>query len=312
MTPIGDLLERLEDSLKEYVKETRVGDYFLKMRDARWQDKKTSLKETRKLWNRLSRKSRLGFISHLQRGETWDEKEFQLVGVRFVDRIMERINDYGEVEPSYSNILEIGCGVGRFLKPLACRFKDVVGVDIAREMLAAARNHLSSFPNVTVSLNDGTSLKRFEDNSFDYCFSAGVFQHITHIEVILDYVKEALRVLKPGGVFLFQFVGSRIEEVGHDQFGAKITASGLDRGLSSVDYLIREVSLDPADPIRNVVIVIQKPKMGEKIPDGKRSFSKFPKSERRWLSGVYDDITTRTQMHERLKKGPDRLTFYDE
>ena len=130
--------------------------------------------------------------------------------------------------------------------------------------------------------------------------------------MILDYIKEALRVLKPGGVFLFQFVGSRTEEVGHDQFGAKITASVLDRGLTGADYRIREVSLDRADPIRNMVIVIQKPKKGEKIPNDIFSFSSFPKSERRWLSGVYDDITTKTKMHERLKKEADRLTFYDE
>ncbi len=30
-------------------------------------------------------------------------------------------------------------------------------------------------------------------------------EHITDIDVILSYIKEALRVLKPGGLFLFQF-----------------------------------------------------------------------------------------------------------
>lgn len=312
MSLVGDLFERIEDKLKKFIKKTWVGVYYLKMRDARQQNKKTSLKEMRKLWNRLSRKSSLGYISHLQSGVHWDEKEFHIVGVRFVDRIMERFCEYGEVESSYANVLEIGCGVGRFLKPLACRFKDVTGVDISREMLKTARRYLKGLPNVTMQLNDGTSLENFEDESFDYCFSAGVFQHITHIEVILDYIREAVRVLKPGGLFLFQFVGSRTGKVGHDQFGAKITALELDRGLASVDYLIKEVSLDPADPIRNVVIVIQKPNKGEKVAGAKRSFSKYPKSERRWLSGVYYDITTKTKMHERLKRGADRLTFYDE
>lgn len=298
--------------LKKYLKTTKLGSFYLELKKTRWQNKDSSIKGMRTVWNGLSKKSKLGFISHLQPGETWDEKEFHIVGIRFVDRIMERFNGYGEVEPSYANVLEIGCGVGRFVKPIACRFKDVTGVDISREMLKTARHYLNGLPNVTLLLNDGTSLHRFEDESLDYCFSAGVFQHITHIEVILDYVKEAVRVLKPGGLLLFQFVGSRIEQVGHGQTGAKITAAELDAGLRNTPFVIREVSVDPADPVRNVVIVIQKPKSGERVAASDRSFVKYPMTERRWLSGVYDDVTTRTQMHERLKKGADRLTFYDE
>ena len=33
--------------------------------------------------------------------------------------------------------------------------------------------------------------------------------------------------------------------------------------------------------------------------------------ERRWISGVYDDLKTRTNMHERQRQPPRRLTFYD-
>ena len=34
--------------------------------------------------------------------------------------------------------------------------------------------------------------------------------------------------------------------------------------------------------------------------------------ERRWLSGVYDDIKTQTRMHDRQQPTPLRLTFYDD
>jgi ubiquinone/menaquinone biosynthesis C-methylase UbiE len=305
------MLGRLRPFLKKYVLKTRAGASLYSAWRERYRDKDTSVRRMRSAWNRLSRTSRLGFISHLQTGETWNEREFHIVGIRFVDRIMERFADYGEVEPSYGNVLEIGCGVGRFLKPLACRFKDVRGVDISHEMIKSAKRYCRGMPNISISVNDGQSLGEFPDSSFDYCFSAGVFQHITNIEVILNYVREALRVLRPGGLFLFQFVGSRTEKVGSGTTGAQITALSLDEGLGGVNYLIREVSVDPADPVRNVVIVIQKPKAGQRVRGADRSFVKYPMTERRWLSGVYDDITTRTQMHERLKKGPDRLTFYD-
>src|SRR5688572_1948310 len=105
--------------------------------------------EMRDLWNSLNRKSKLGFISHLQSGQQWDLVEFHVTGIRFVNRMVERIEDYGIIEPSRASILEIGCGVGRFLKPLACRFHTVTGVDIAEEMLNTAKQGCASLPNIT-------------------------------------------------------------------------------------------------------------------------------------------------------------------
>ncbi|MBK6658057.1 MAG: class I SAM-dependent methyltransferase [Proteobacteria bacterium] len=263
------------------------------------------------LWNLLSLKSRFGFISHLERGHRWDPAEFHLTGVRFVDRMMERFDEYGRVEASTAHLLEIGCGVGRFLRPLACRFKHVTGVDISRVMLSRARRYCAGLPNITTVLNDGASIP-VADNSVDYCVSAGVFQHITDAEVVLNYIREALRVLAPGGLFLFQFEGNRTAAVGHNQTGARISAALLDAGLAEVDYRIREISLDPKDAIRCVVIVLEKPVAGAEVSPAERSFSRWPMSERRWLSGVYDDVKTRTQMHARQAQTPMKLTFYED
>jgi predicted dehydrogenase/ubiquinone/menaquinone biosynthesis C-methylase UbiE len=272
--------------------------------------KETKIEEMRTLWNSLSKKSKLGFISHLQQGASWNLQEFHLAGIRFVNQMTDRFKDYGEVELSYASILEIGCGVGRFVKPLACHFKQVVGVDISTEMINVAKENCVCLPNVSFALTDGTSLKEFDDNSFDYCVSAGVFQHITHIEVIVSYIKEAIRILRPGGLFLFQFEGNKMEPVGHGQIGARITARDLDTGLKGLPYKICEVSIDPNDPIRNVVIVIQKLNP-EETTSNDYSFKDYKMLERRWLSGVYDDINTKTTMHEKLKEKPRLLTFYD-
>lgn len=268
------------------------------------------VKQMKNLWNSLNRKSAFGFISHLQIGQEWDPAEFHLTGIRFADRMCERFADYGTVELNRASLLEIGCGVGRFLKPLACRFKSVYGVDISKEMLSTAKEYCACLPNISFQLNDGRTLRGIENSSFDFCVSAGVFQHITDIDVIISYIKEALRVLKPGGVFLFQFEGNRTEPVGSGQTGARITATDLDRGLRDTNFIIREISMDPDDAVRNIVIVLQKPEdKGEsrKDPD---SFVKYSMTERRWISGVYNDITTKTSMHERQKKQL-RLTFYD-
>lgn len=266
----------------------------------------------RNLWNSLNRKSKFGYISHLQAGQEWDPAEFHLTGIRFVDRMTERIRDYGDVEPTQATILEIGCGVGRFLKPLACRFKAVCGVDISEEMLKTAKNNCACLPNIIYKLNDGKSLNKIDNESFDYCVSAGVFHHITDINIILSYIREALRILKPGGLFLFQFEGNRTGVIGSGGVGAKITARYLDNGLSDCKYVIREVSIDPNDKVRNVVIVIQKHHVDQPCDDSVKSFQRFQMIERRWMSGVYDDIKTKTNMHERQSQPELRLTFYDD
>lgn len=269
-----------------------------------------SVDRMRWLWNVLSLKSRLGYISHLQAGQHWDPAEFHLTGVRFVERMMERLLEYGSKEPSAATVLEVGCGVGRFMKPLACRFKRVIGIDISRVMLSRARRYCTSLPNITYILNDGASIP-VPDASVDYCVSAGVFQHIIDAEVTLNYVREALRVLIPGGLLLFQFEGNRTAAVGRAQTGARISAALLDAGLADTTYRIREISIDPKDAVRNVVIVLEKCSAGTTVAAEQRSFSQWPMSERRWVSGVYDDVTTRTQMHARQQQAPLKLTFYD-
>ncbi len=272
---------------------------------------KKKINNMRKLWNLSNKKNKFGFISFLEKKEHWADEEFHWTGIRFAARMMERFKDYGKVEPYYANILEIGCGVGRFLKPLSSFFKRVYGIDISRQMLKTAKEYCSGLPNVTFHLNNGHSLEFLENDSFDYCVSAGVFQHITHIEVIIGYIKEAIRILKPGGVFLFQFEGNRTNRVGYKYTGARITARDLDQGLKDQPFIIREVSSDPDDPIRNVVIVIEKTDSNVHSRDKLQDFQSFKMTDRHWLIGVYNDITTKTTMHSRLQKKENQLTFYN-
>ena len=273
--------------------------------------KESKINEMRNTWNGLSKQSKLGFIAHLKDNQTWNLQEFHLAGVRFVDQMIDRFEDYGETKLSHSTILEIGCGVGRFLKPLACHFRYVIGVDISEEMLKVANENCSCLPNIETRLNHGSDLPGVEDNSLDYCVSAGVFQHITHIEVIISYIREAIRVLKPGGTFLFQFEANKFEPIGSGQVGARVSAEELDNGLAGLPYKIREASIDPDDPVRNMVIVLQKLKDGEIVSPEASSFSQAQLIERPWITGVYEDIKTQTTMHDKLKEAPRKLTFFN-
>jgi SAM-dependent methyltransferase len=104
----------------------------------------------------------------------------------------------------HAHALEIGCGLGRLCLALAPRFDHVTGVDISSEMIARA-GELVTDHNVTFMVGDGDSLDAIPDASVDLVLSFTVFQHIPSIGVIEAYIRDVGRVLRPGGVFVFQW-----------------------------------------------------------------------------------------------------------
>lgn len=264
------------------------------------------LRAMRRRWHRQGKQG-FAWVSFLRTGARWDAAEFHLTGVRFVERMAERFVEYGHVPPSHANLLEIGCGVGRFLAPLACRFKNVTGVDFAPSMLKQAARYCGALPNVRLIQNNGASLGAIADGAMDYVVSAGVFQHVTDFEVIAGYLREGLRVLRPGGVFLFQFEANRVHREGRGNVGAQITARRLDRVLCGQPFRICEISYEERDPIRNLVIVLEK----RAQPNTDPGFGRHERRQRPWLLGVYDDVATATSMHDRLAGSPEPFTFDD-
>jgi len=103
--------------------------------------------------------------------------------------------------------LEIGCGPGRLVKPLSRHFGEIHGVDVSDEMIRLARERLADIPHAHFHATNGASLGLFADDSFEFIYSYAVFQHIPSRDVVLEYMREIRRVLKPGGVFHGQFNG---------------------------------------------------------------------------------------------------------
>lgn len=103
--------------------------------------------------------------------------------------------------------LEIGCGPGRLMRPLSEDFDSIAGVDVSPTMVDLARGNLAAAPGARVELSNGWDLASFASASIDFCYSYAVFQHIPERAVVLSYMREACRVLKPGGAFRFQVNG---------------------------------------------------------------------------------------------------------
>jgi SAM-dependent methyltransferase len=121
------------------------------------------------------------------------------------------LDDAPAAPARFDTAVEIGSGLGRICAALAARFDHVIGIDISSEMIDRA-HELVQDPNVRFVLGDGSGLGVIDDGSADYVLSFTVLQHIPSIAVIESYLQDAGRVLRPGGVFCFQWnnqAGSR-------------------------------------------------------------------------------------------------------
>jgi SAM-dependent methyltransferase len=103
--------------------------------------------------------------------------------------------------------LEIGCGPGRLMRPMSRHFREVHGVDVSDEMIRLARERLRDTPNAFPVHGTGADLAMFGDGAFDFVYSYAVFQHIPSRAVVFQYLREAWRVLKPGGILRCQLNG---------------------------------------------------------------------------------------------------------
>src|SRR4051812_3476202 len=109
--------------------------------------------------------------------------------------------------PRARRALEIGCGPGRLMRPMSRYFGEIHGIDVSDEMIRRAEANLRDVPHAHPHHTSGADLAPFADESFDFVYSYAVFQHIPSFDVVMNYLREAKRVLKPGGLLRVQING---------------------------------------------------------------------------------------------------------
>lgn len=95
-------------------------------------------------------------------------------------------------------LLDLGCGQGRFLRPLMKTPLTVVGVDVSFEMLDECKR---LDPASCVVLGDAVQLP-FADRRFDAILIVSVLQLLSDSDLILC-MREVVRVLRRGGLVLY-------------------------------------------------------------------------------------------------------------
>jgi SAM-dependent methyltransferase len=154
-------------------------------------------------WNERAREDAHYFVAFGRRDQ--DDDEFFATAADLVRELESELKRL----PADANrrALEIGCGPGRLMRPMSRRFGEIHGVDVSDEMIERARQKLAGIPHAHPHHASGSDLAQFESDSFDFIYSYAVFQHIPSADVVFSYLRETVRVLKPGGIARLQING---------------------------------------------------------------------------------------------------------
>ncbi|MBI2687605.1 MAG: class I SAM-dependent methyltransferase [Acidobacteria bacterium] len=194
------------------------------------------VEKMREDWNARAREDANYYVAFGRRDQ--EDDEFQSTAAEVVHGLeweMRRL-PAGQ-DPRNRRALEIGCGPGRLLRPMAAHFGEIHGVDISDEMVARARQRLAHVPHAHAHVARNSNLEMFAGESFDFAYSYAVFQHIPSRDVVLGYLKETWRVLKPGGYMRCQINGLPESAARYDTWsGVRIGSAELEEFCRANDF----------------------------------------------------------------------------
>jgi len=104
-------------------------------------------------------------------------------------------------------VLDLACGYGRHCQVLAQRGFAVVGIDLSKELLAHARNHLNHSRQPTIFFHSDLRTWHYPPNSFQLvlCLDTS-FGYFCSDHEHLDVLRKVHACLLPGGSFILEQV----------------------------------------------------------------------------------------------------------
>ena len=121
--------------------------------------------------------------------------------------------------PPGATILDFGCGIGSSVRSLLAQGYNAFGVDVLEYWNRDFDKYwlIGDKPPAEIAerlklVNPANYRLPFDDDTFDFCFSDQVFEHIFDYKTTMS---EIVRVLKPGGISLHNFPGPNNLMEGH-------------------------------------------------------------------------------------------------
>jgi len=154
--------------------------------------------EMRSFWDEKAGDNPLWYVHSGLDFAAPDEAEFFASGEREVAAVMEAAGVSGG-----ALAVDVGVGGARLTRALASRFERVWACDVSPAMLEVARDNLGGLANVDLAVVPGDGSLPLGDGLASFVLTLQVLQHIPSRAAQLRYVREAGRVLAPGGKAVF-------------------------------------------------------------------------------------------------------------
>jgi ubiquinone/menaquinone biosynthesis C-methylase UbiE len=113
-------------------------------------------------------------------------------------RLITSVLDQFVGNPAELTVLDIGCGIGLIDRPLEGSVKALHGID----MSSVSVEHARGFATRTQFHEYDGKVLPFESNCFDGAFASCVLHHVPP-DQRHSFVREMMRVIRPGGVAIF-------------------------------------------------------------------------------------------------------------
>lgn len=202
-----------------------------------------SLASTGRIWNSLGKQKPL-YYSHpgTKSGRRVAEYEFREGGKREYDHfitqdkeVLKRLRDRTQ-----KTALDLGIGAGRHAEFFANDFKELIGVDIAEEMLSVAQRRLGEFFNIKLVPTSGDVIP-VPDTSVDFIFSRETLQSVREWRILESYAKEMYRTLRSGGLIKVELRTGRMPYRGLYSYGLSVTEEEARLLFESVGFIMLSV-----------------------------------------------------------------------
>lgn len=178
---------------------------------------------------------------HTAMAATYDEREphFRPENKASVRAVLESVSN----RTSRGKLLDLGCGTGFIIDLARDLFDSIDGVDITQAMLERVD---TSGGHITLHRQPCESLP-FEDASFD---AATAYSFLDHLEDYSLVLREAFRVLRPGGVLYADLLPNRrfwesIELAAeHDRLASPLVKREAEMLASQHEMVERDYAID--------------------------------------------------------------------
>jgi ArsR family transcriptional regulator len=197
-----------------------------RQRTEEWNDiRQDEMRLVQTLRQRQSRGQRFFAAS----AEHWDQLRMELYGQGFVSAALLGLL------PRQMVVADLGCGTGAMAAQLAPHVAGVIGVDNSAAMLKAARSRTAQWAHAEIRQGD-IQAAPIEDAACDAALLLLVLTYVSDIPTVL---REAARILKPGGSMVIVDLLPHDREEFRRQMGqvsAGLDPKALQRQLEEIGF----------------------------------------------------------------------------